>query len=113
MRQLGQHIVYVPFYMPGEHPKFAESYQEFLEKVRRYLKKINPALNDDDFIGMRASRYRHAQPICDPRYLDRLPSAALPVKGLWVVDTSHYYPKDRVISESIGFGKNLAKEVTA
>jgi protoporphyrinogen oxidase len=110
LRPLDQHIVYVPFYMPGEHPKFAEPDQAFLEKVRRYLKKINPALHDEDFIDLRASRYRYAQPICDPGYLEKLPPVALPVKGLWVADTSYYYPEDRGISESIGFGKMMAKQ---
>jgi len=110
LRPLNYSIVYVPFYMPGEHPKFAESDQAFLHKVRRYLKKINPALRDEDFIDMRASRYRHAQPICDPGYLDKLPPVALPVKGLWVADTSYYYPEDRGISESIGFGRKMARE---
>jgi protoporphyrinogen oxidase len=109
----GQHIVYVPFYMPGEHPKFAEPDQAFLDKVRRYLKKINPALVDADFIDMRASRYRYAQPICEPGYLDRLPPAKLPVGGLWVADTSYYYPEDRGISESIDFGRKMAKEAGA
>jgi len=110
LRPLDQHIVYVPFYMPGEHPKFAEPDQAFLDKVRSYLKKINPALNDEDFIDMRASRYRYAQPICDPGYLDKLPPVALPVKGLWVADTSYYYPEDRGISESIDFGRKMAKQ---
>jgi protoporphyrinogen oxidase len=113
LRPLDQHIVYVPFYMPGEHPKFAEPDQAFLEKVRRYLKKINPTLDDDDFIELRASRYRYAQPICDPGYLDNLPPVALPVKGLWVADTSYYYPEDRGISESIDFGRKMAKNATA
>lgn len=112
LRPLDCHVVYVPFYMPGEHPKFAESDQQFLDKVRRYFKKINPALVDADFIDLRASRYRHAQPICDPGYLDQLPPASLPVQGLWVADTSYYYPEDRGISESIGFGRNLAREAT-
>jgi protoporphyrinogen oxidase len=112
LRPLGQHIVYVPFYMPGEHPKFAKPDQAFLDKVRRYLKKINPALSDENFLDLRASRYRCAQPICDPGYLDKLPPVALPVKGLWVADTSYYYPEDRGISESIGFGRNMAKMVT-
>ena len=31
LRPLDQHVVYVPFYMPGEHPKFAEPDQAFLE----------------------------------------------------------------------------------
>jgi protoporphyrinogen oxidase len=110
LRPLDEHVVYVPFYMPGEHPKFAESDQVFLDKVRRYLKKINPALNDADFIDMRASRYRYAQPICEPGYLDRLPPARLPVEGLWVADTSYYYPEDRGISESIDFGRKMAQD---
>jgi len=58
---------------------------------------------------MHASRYRHAQPICEPRFLERLPPAKTPVHGLWVADTSHYYPEDRGISESIGFGRRMAR----
>jgi protoporphyrinogen oxidase len=113
LRPLKEHVVYVPFYMPGEHPKFAEPDQVFLDKVRRYLKKINPALTDADFLDLRASRYRYAQPICEPGYLDRLPPPKLPVQGLWVADTSYYYPEDRGISESIDFGRKMAKDAVA
>jgi len=110
LRPLDEHIVYVPFYMPGEHPKFADADQVFLDKVRAYFKKINPELVDDDFIELRASRYRYAQPICQPGYLDNLPDANLPINDLWVADTSYYYPEDRGISESIGFGRKLAQD---
>lgn len=110
LQPLDKHIVYVPFYMPGEHPKFADADEVFIQKVKRYLQKINPALTDSDFLDVRASRYRYAQPICDPGYLEKLPPVALPVKGLWVADTSYYYPEDRGISESIGFGRQMAKD---
>ena len=113
LQPLDKHIVYVPFYMPGEHPKFADADEVFVRKVKDYLKKINPALQDSDFLDIRASRYRYAQPICDPGYLDKLPSVTLPVKGLWVADTSYYYPEDRGISESIGFGRQMAKLATS
>jgi len=109
LRPLDQAIVYVPFYMPGEHQKYAEPDEVFISKVRRYLQTINPNLSDEDFVDIRASRYRHAQPICEPGYLDRLPPVALPVRGLWVADTSYYYPEDRGISESIGFGRQMAR----
>ncbi|MFW9077803.1 NAD(P)/FAD-dependent oxidoreductase [Pseudomonas sp. P2757] len=112
LRPLDQHIVYVPFYMPGENPKFSDSDAVFIEKVRTYLKKINPQLSDSDFIDVRASRYRYAQPICDPGYLDRLPPVSLPIEGLWVADTSYYYPEDRGISESIGFGRKMARDAS-
>lgn len=110
LRPMQRHIVYVPFYMPGEHPKFAEPELNFLDKVQIYLKKINPELSDEDFIDMHASRYRYAQPICQPGYLDTLPPVKLPITGLWVADTSYYYPEDRGISESIGFGRKLAEQ---
>ncbi|GBL58627.1 Protoporphyrinogen oxidase [Pseudomonas citronellolis] len=110
LRPLDEHIVYVPFYMPGEHPKFQEPDQAFLDKVKRYLQKINPQLTDADFLEMRASRYRYAQPICDPGYLEHLPPVELPVRGLWAADTSYYYPEDRGISESIDFGRKMARQ---
>jgi len=113
LRPMSQHIVYVPFYMPGEHPKFSDPDKTFIDKVKQYLQKINPELTDGDFIDLRVSRYRYAQPVCEPGYLSKLPPVALPVKGLWVADTSYYYPEDRGISESIDFGRKMAKAALA
>ena len=110
LRPLDQHVVYVPFYMSAQHPKFKDPDQEFLDRVRRYLRTINPQLIDSDFLEFRASRYRFAQPICPPQFLDGLPPARLPVQGLWAADTSYYYPEDRGIAESIQFGRNLARQ---
>lgn len=113
LRPLDASIVYVPFYMPGEHPKYQDPDRVFLEKSRYYIKKINPNISDSDFIDIRLSRYRYAQPICEPRFLEGLPAPSLPVKGLWVADTSYYYPEDRGISESIGFGRRMARNAVA
>ncbi len=93
--------------------KYADPDQVFLDKVRNYVKTINPDLQDDDFLDIRASRYRFAQPICPPNYLETIPPFELPIKGLWVADTSYYYPEDRGISESIGFGRMMAKKAAA
>jgi len=95
--------------MPGENSNFGDPNEVFECKVKRYLHKINPMIQDSDFLDIRVSRYRYAQPICDPGYLNKLPPVALPVTGLWVADTSYYYPEDRGISESIGFGRQMAK----
>jgi protoporphyrinogen oxidase len=113
LRPLDAHIVYVPYYMPADHPDYALPDQAFLDRVRNYMRIINPALADDDIVEMRASRYRHAQPVCPPGFAGHLPPAGLPVRGLWVADTSYYYPEDRGISESIGFGRDLAGKAAA
>lgn len=111
LRKLKEHIIYVPFYMPAEHAKFQHSDQVFKDKVIQYLSKINPALQPADFKEIRVHRYHFAQPICTPGYLDGLPEVGLPVKGLWVADSSYYYPEDRGISDSIGYGRDLARKV--
>ena len=113
LRPLNEHIVYVPYYVPGENPLYAEPNEVFLGKVKSYIKKINPSLTDDDFLDMYASRYRYAQPICQPGYLGQLPPCELPVRGLWVADTSYYYPEDRGISESIDYGRSMAQRAAA
>lgn len=104
-------IVYVPYYMPQSNPMYKESDEVFIEKVRRYFKTINPDIKNKNIIDIRVHRYHYAQPICQPNFLDTLPDAKLPVDGLWVADTSYYYPEDRGISESIGYGRALAKRV--
>lgn len=111
LRPLDAHVVYVPFYVPGEHPVYQQSDSVFIDKVKRYLMKINPAITPDDFIDVRASRYRFAQPVCEPGFADGLPPIQLPVQGLLVADTSYYYPEDRGISESIGLAREMARMV--
>ena len=44
-------------------------------------------------------------------FLEKIPSLDLGVKGLLVADTCYYYPEDRGISESVNFGKSLAKKI--
>lgn len=111
LRQMETNLVYVPYYMPAEHPKFQRPNQIFLNEVKSYLQKINPLLTDEDFLDMQASRYRYAQPVCKPGFLERLPPIQLPVKGLWAADTSYYYPEDRGISESFLLGRKIARQV--
>jgi len=108
---LDNHIVYVPFYMPGENDKYKDDDDVFVKKVIKYLKIINPKLNDDSFIDIKVNRYRHAQPICPPNYLQFLPPINLSVKGLFVCDTSYYYPEDRGISESVKLGREIVSSI--
>ncbi len=73
LNPLDDHVVYVPYYMPAEHDKYAEPDENFIQKVKSYLMTINPEITEDDFIDIHASRYRYAQPICEPGFLKTLP----------------------------------------
>jgi protoporphyrinogen oxidase len=108
LRPLNEHIVYVPYYMPTEQPKFLQPNEAFMAETKKYIQRINPDIEDEDFISMEASRYRYAQPIYKPGFLKSLPPVNLPINGLWAADSSYYYPEDRGISESIHFGRQMA-----
>ena len=112
LRPLDHHLVYVPYYIPREHVKYKNSDQKFIDEVKNYLKKINPELHENDFLNVCVNRYSYAQPICPPGFLENLPPISLPIEGLWAADTSYYYPEDRGMSESIDFGRKLAKKAT-
>ena len=111
LRPLETNLVYVPFYLPHDHEKNNQSDAEFIDEARQYLKYINPKLNEGEFIDSFVSRYRFAQPICPPGFLDRLPPIKTYIDGLYVADTSYYYPEDRSISESVRLGREIAEMV--
>jgi len=112
LRETGnEQVVYIPYYMPQAHPKFEWDDRRFVAETSHYLKMLNPKLQDSDFLAGRVGRLRYAQPVCGPRFLDKLPPIAPGVDGLQVADTSYYYPEDRGISESVRLGKAMAARV--
>ncbi len=56
-----------------------------------------------------ATNLRLAQPVCPPGFREMLPPVETPVEGLYVVDTSYYYPEDRSISGSVEEGQRVAR----
>ncbi|HEY1472975.1 MAG TPA: NAD(P)/FAD-dependent oxidoreductase [Pseudolabrys sp.] len=111
LRATGDTVVYIPYYMPVTHPKFANDDAYFRAQGFAYLKLLNPQLRDDDLIACHVGRLRHAQPVCPPGFLATLPLVETAVGGLQIADTCFYYPEDRGISESVRFGKMMAERV--
>lgn len=111
LRPMDDHIVYVPYYMPHTHKKFARDDAFFIEQSYAYLRKINPELTEDDRIASHVGRLRHAQPVCETGFKDIIPDPITPVNGLQIADTCFYYPEDRGISESIRYAKRLVSNL--
>lgn len=111
LRPFDSHIVYVPYYLPQQHPKFGMSDDEFKAEAQAYLSMVNPDFSTADIIDVHVSRYRFAQPICPPGFLDGLPPIKNEISNLYIADTSYYYPEDRSITESVKLGKRIAAMV--
>jgi protoporphyrinogen oxidase len=108
LRPMANHLVFLPYYLPGDHPKYRDPDETFVLKARRYVRRINRSLRDEDILDVGVHRYRYAQPICPVGFGQHLPDWQLPIKNLFVADTSFYYPEDRGISESIELARRMA-----
>ena len=106
-------ILYAPFYMPKTHPKWSSPNDALIAEVIGYLSRINPDFDPDWVLAKHCHRYDFAQTICPPGFYDMLPPMRTPIRGLYMADTSYYYPEDRSISESIAVGKQLAAVAVA
>lgn len=103
----GEHIVYAPFYMPKTHSKWSQPNDDLIEEVIGYLSLINSVFKRDWILAAHCHRYEFAQTICPPGFQLMLPPMKTPVTGLYMADTSYYYPEDRSISESIATAQRL------
>lgn len=110
LRPLQGHIIYIPFYMPASHPDYQRPDQAFIDDSIACLKVINPNLRDADVLATSCSRYRYAQPVCGTHFQRSLPPLH-PLPGVTTLDTTIYYPDDRGIAESVGYGRDLARQV--
>jgi protoporphyrinogen oxidase len=107
----GDHIVYVPYYMPVTHPKFSWPDERLLDEALACLQRINPALMREDIVATKVARLRYGQPICEPGFAAKIPPVQTSIAGLQIADTCFYYPEDRGIAESVRLGQQMANAV--
>ena len=107
LRPMPDTVVYAPYYMPTDHPKWAWSDEQFAEESFSYLRRINPQLTAADRLASKVGRLRFAQPVCEPGFAAKIPPIRTPIEGLQAADTCFYYPEDRGVSE----GARLAREM--
>lgn len=107
----GDHIVYVPYYMPITHPKFSWQDDELCQEAFSCLQHLNPALQLVDLVDKKVARLKHGQPVCEPGFAAKIPPVQTPIHGLQIADTCFYYPEDRGIAESVRMGRYMARSV--
>jgi protoporphyrinogen oxidase len=111
LREVGQTIIYVPYYMPVTNNKYSWPDERFVDDAMACLSRLNPAVSRADLIDARVFRLRHAQPVCEVGFGEKLPPVRTPIAGLQIADTCFYYPEDRSISESVKLGRMMATQI--
>jgi protoporphyrinogen oxidase len=109
LNPLREHVLYVPYYMPRSHPKWAWDNARFIEEAKRCVRLVRPSWDESTLLAAHASRYEFAQTVCGPGFFEKLPPMTTTIGGFFMADTAYYYPEDRSISESIRVGRRLAE----
>lgn len=108
LRERGLNILYVPYYLPTNEPRYSASDDALIGEYTSMLRIVNPAFRSEWIKEWRVFRAVHAQPIFSTNFSSVVPSQRTPLKGLFVTDSTQFYPEDRTISAAIEQGRKVA-----
>lgn len=106
----GESLVYLGRYLETSDKEYQKSAQELLNDYRPYLKKINPAF-DQELIEALVFKTPFAQPISFINQSRYLPKFNTSIKSLYWVSMQHVYPFDRGINHAVKSARKLAAHV--
>lgn len=105
------HFLYIPFYLHQSDPRWSFSEEQLYEEYTAALKLIRPDFDRSWIKNWWVSKDIYAQAICREGFLDIIPNHETPLQGLYMTDSSQYYPEDRTISASVKLGHQVASLV--
>jgi protoporphyrinogen oxidase len=104
----GDHIVYIPQYLPSDSPRYALDDDAIYREYLGYLKLIRPEFEPAWVRQWWVFRDQYAQPICTMGFSKKVLGIRSPVAGLYITDSHQLYPDDRTVSNSIDLGHKAA-----
>lgn len=109
LRAAGLNILYVPFYLPTTEPRYNAPPEALYAEYLPMLKRINSAFDESWIKEWHVFRTPFAQAICTTRFLDLMPGHRTPLRGLYLTDSTQFYPEDRTLSAAIQQGRRAAR----
>jgi protoporphyrinogen oxidase len=109
----GTRIVYVPYYLPRSHKRFAFSDESMTADAIASLSIVNHSFGPKDVIDTAVSRDPYAQVICSTGFRLRAPEHQTPIDRLLLVESSQLYPSDRTISGTLELATRVADVIEA
>jgi len=111
LKRQGLNVLYVPFYLPTSEPRYSASDEDLFDEYTSMLQLVNPEFNRDWVKEYHVFRTPYAQPIFTTNFIDLMPGHRTPIGGLYVTDSTQFYPEDRTISAAIEQGRKAASMV--
>jgi protoporphyrinogen oxidase len=108
LKAAGLNVIYIPYYLPTSEPRYSAKDEDLFDEYTGMLKLINPRFSKDWVKEYHVFRAPYAQPIFTTNFVDLIPGHRTPIKGLYVTDSTQFYPEDRTISAASEQGRKAA-----
>lgn len=102
------HFTYIPFYVAKDDPRRHAGDEELFRECIQAMKIIRSDFTEEWVLDQWVFRDNHAQAVCNVGFLDIMPDYRTPIEGLYITDSSQYYPEDRTLSASARLAKGVA-----
>jgi protoporphyrinogen oxidase len=103
------HFVYIPFYLQPRDERWAFEDDQLYVEYTTALKLLNPEFDASWVKNWWVSRDQYGQAVCTVGFADIVPNHETPLGGLYITDSTQYYPEDRTISAAIRLGRRVAR----
>jgi protoporphyrinogen oxidase len=108
----GQHLVYLPKYLPDDHDGLQESDEDYKEKCLSTLEKMYDHFSRDNVMAFQIARAKYVAALSTIDYSTRLPPIVTSVPGFYALNSAHILEGNLNVNETIRLGEDkLAGEV--
>lgn len=113
LERAGLNVIYIPFYLPTDEPRYRAADHDLFAEYAPMLRLINPGFSESWVKEYHVFRAPYAQPVFTTNFIDLMPAHRTPIGGLYVTDSTQFYPEDRTISQAICQGRKAAALIMA
>ncbi len=109
LQQAGLNLIYIPFYLPISHPRYQFDDETLFQECVPMLQRVRPDFAESWIQDRFVFRSLYAQAICTTGFSELVPQVRTPLTGLYLTDSTQYYPEDRTLSAAIRQGRLAAR----
>ncbi|MCC9655107.1 NAD(P)/FAD-dependent oxidoreductase [Rhodopirellula halodulae] len=101
----GNHLVYLPKYLPDDHEGLNESDEDYKEKCLSTLEKMYDHFSRDQVIDFKIARAKYVAALATIDYSTRLPNVVSSVPGFYALNSAHIVKGNLNVNETITLGE--------
>jgi protoporphyrinogen oxidase len=107
----GRALVYLPRYLPPDHPAFEEPDEQIASESIAALRRMHPALQDDDVLACRVSRARYVYPRPIPGSAKRVAPVDTSVPGIHILNSANIIAGTLNVNETVQLARREARRL--